>query len=282
MANELSRLCDEILFLASKGAQIIVIDDGSDDETFLLLQKFTFEYGLHKSLKLISQNHSGPGVARNVACLNAIKDIIVFWDSDDTRDLEILEEINLDFSEDMLVAQFALKHGNKSARMIKNLQTKNLLDLSVNGGVWRIFFQRNFLSSIKFPDLFCGEDLVFLADVLDRNPKIIWSKSTIYEYNNRRNGQISTNIVYRTDSVQACLILINKLKNSKTKNKKYIGILLLKLLNTAMKSDWKKLLISSTRSLFEVGIISCLRVMCILIRSLLAFVLQKTIIRGDN
>lgn len=279
MANELSRLCFEIIYLSSKGAQIIVIDDGSDDETFTLLQKFTFKYGLQKSLKLISQNHSGPGVARNVACLEAINDIIVFWDSDDIRDLEMLEEINLDFAEDMLVAQFVPKYVNKSGRIMQNLQTKNLLDLSVNGGVWRIFFQRNFISGIKFPNLFCGEDLVFLADVLDKNPRIIWSKSTIYEYNNWQNGQISTNIFYKKDSLQACLILINKLKNPKTKNKKYIGILLLKLLNTAMKSDWKKLFISSTMSLFKGGIISCLRVISILIRSLLAFASQKIIIR---
>jgi glycosyltransferase involved in cell wall biosynthesis len=277
MANELNRIFDEINYLASKGAQIIIVDDGSEDGTFNLLQQFSIENGLNNRLKIISQGHLGPGAARNAGFLTAINDIVVFWDSDDVRDLKILEEtINLEFPEDMLVCNFTLKNLNLRQTQIKNLETKNLLDLSVNGGMWRIFFKRNFLINLKFPDLFCGDDLVFLANLLNRNPKVAWSESIIYQYNNSREGQTSANIVYRADSVQACLSLINLLKNPNTKNSKYIGVILLKLLNTAIKSDWKGLLNSATKSLFDEGIICSFRIIIILNRSILAFCIQKS------
>ena len=53
MANELNRIFDEINYLASKGAQIIIVDDGSEDGTFNLLQQFSIENGLNNRLKII-------------------------------------------------------------------------------------------------------------------------------------------------------------------------------------------------------------------------------------
>ena len=49
--------------------EIIAVDDGSSDNTLLILNKLAFE---NKNIKVISQSNSGPSVARNVGCISLI------------------------------------------------------------------------------------------------------------------------------------------------------------------------------------------------------------------
>jgi cellulose synthase/poly-beta-1,6-N-acetylglucosamine synthase-like glycosyltransferase len=55
--------------------EVIVIDDGSIDDTIKIVSKF-------KNVKLISIKHSGPATARNVGVKNAKGNIILFTDAD--------------------------------------------------------------------------------------------------------------------------------------------------------------------------------------------------------
>lgn len=55
--------------------EIIVVDDGSTDDTANVVQSF-------ENVKLIKQNNQGPAAARNNGALNAQGDIILFTDSD--------------------------------------------------------------------------------------------------------------------------------------------------------------------------------------------------------
>lgn len=57
--------------------EIIVVDDGSTDDTINLLD------GMDANIKVIKQNHKGAQAARNLGILNAKGDYIAFLDSDD-------------------------------------------------------------------------------------------------------------------------------------------------------------------------------------------------------
>ncbi len=58
--------------------EIIVIDDGSSDDTLLRLEPY-----LSERLRVLSQSRQGPGAARNLGSSAARGDYLVFLDSDD-------------------------------------------------------------------------------------------------------------------------------------------------------------------------------------------------------
>lgn len=66
-----------------KDFEIIVVDDGSTDNLKLKSQ----------NLKILTQNHKGPGAARNLGAKHAKGDILVFVDADMTFDSKFLQEL---------------------------------------------------------------------------------------------------------------------------------------------------------------------------------------------
>src|SRR6266849_1500345 len=57
--------------------EVIVVDDGSNDETQAYL------HGLNNKVRVIRQENRGPGAARNIGAHQAHGDYVAFLDSDD-------------------------------------------------------------------------------------------------------------------------------------------------------------------------------------------------------
>lgn len=69
-----------------KDFEIIVVDDGSTDNT-----KDLIDGSYIKNVKVIKQNHQGPGAGRNLGAKHARGEILVFVDSDMTFDKNFLK-----------------------------------------------------------------------------------------------------------------------------------------------------------------------------------------------
>lgn len=68
--------------------EVIVVDDGSNDNSKLKVQKSKLQF---KNLKLLMQKHSGPGEARNLGARHATGEILVFVDADMTFDKDFIK-----------------------------------------------------------------------------------------------------------------------------------------------------------------------------------------------
>jgi len=67
----------------STDCEVIIVDDGSTDDSVKLIQKEFLEELESGKFKLIRTNNSGPGAARNIGIKAAQGDYIGFLDSDD-------------------------------------------------------------------------------------------------------------------------------------------------------------------------------------------------------
>ncbi|MDT4292318.1 glycosyltransferase [Methylomonas sp. MO1] len=71
--------------------ELVVVDDGSLDNSLEVLQKIT---ELYKNIKIISQQNKGPGPARNRGLGAASGEFIAFLDSDDSWHPEFLAKLH--------------------------------------------------------------------------------------------------------------------------------------------------------------------------------------------
>ena len=71
-----------------KDIEILCIDDGSTDNTYALLKRFSTK---DKRLKFFTQKHQGPGVARNVGIQKSTGNYLCFVDADDICHKDMLK-----------------------------------------------------------------------------------------------------------------------------------------------------------------------------------------------
>jgi glycosyltransferase involved in cell wall biosynthesis len=81
-SHKIIRAIDSILAQSSSAWELIIIDDGSTDDT----QNVIHEKQLHNpraNIQCFYQHNSGPAIARNFGVRNASAPIITYLDSDD-------------------------------------------------------------------------------------------------------------------------------------------------------------------------------------------------------
>lgn len=172
--------------------EVIVIDDGSTDDSRDVIQSFG------NKVKLLCQENQGPGAARNAGLKAANGEFVQFMDSDDLASLNKLEvqayamrQLNADISYGPWI-----KISFDGQRVIPEnhvLQSKpvpgekSLLHWFLTN--WSIVFQtclfrRSFLLDVGFyrTDMFLAEDLEFFTRILLKRPKIIFTPESLVLY----------------------------------------------------------------------------------------------------
>ncbi|PID58416.1 MAG: hypothetical protein CR986_07875 [Ignavibacteriae bacterium] len=81
-ADEIKELLESLInqSIPKEKFEVIVVDDGSNDNTLQLLENIKNNYPL--TLRVLEQNHKGPGEARNFGMENAKGKYFIFIDSD--------------------------------------------------------------------------------------------------------------------------------------------------------------------------------------------------------
>lgn len=152
--------CIESIIISKKKLEIILVDDGSTDES----SKICDEYEKRdKRIKTFHKKNGGVSSARNFGINKATGDYIMFVDSDDilSKDWDkIIKHIKFD---DIYYYNSSLDDKNDKNKMLKYITGANDNNIYISG-VYSKIYRRDFLlnNNIRFNDkLINGEDMIF-------------------------------------------------------------------------------------------------------------------------
>ena len=160
-----------------KNFQIIVIDDGSTDNSVDTINKF--------DVKLLTTNRLLSGGARNKGLEHADGDYVIFLDSDDyLTDNTVLERLaNLISDEDLIFlnytrddfGKFSLVFEEKESLSKKIQNTRSL-------GCPTKCFKRSLIENIKFPESKRYEDINFTLEALCKTNSYTYFEDSFFTY----------------------------------------------------------------------------------------------------
>lgn len=195
----LKRCLDSIIEQSYSNIEIILINDGSTDESFLICEKYKEK---DNRIHLISQSNKGLSVARNVGITISKGAFITFIDSDDYVDrnyIEVLLNNMLDNDVDIVMCDIVdvYKNNNIINSPFKNesFQAIKVFEksLQTNGWFYTMAQAKLFRSSLVKQNLFLPakihEDEYFsnqLYSIMDL--KVHTTKFTHYYYVHRCDG----------------------------------------------------------------------------------------------
>ena len=192
----ISAAVDSILSQSYTCFELIIVDDGSTDDTASIIN----DYSLQDSrVKLFTLKNAGPANARNkgLSFISKDSEYIVFCDSDDRYYPDAFEKlidaarngadavfagfiiINPDNSKNAYFEPFGEYDGRSFGEALPALYKANLLNQ-----VWAKMFRTKMVSenAISFPNYRWGEDRLFIYDVLDHAERIVVIPNITYLY----------------------------------------------------------------------------------------------------
>lgn len=193
---------DCLLKSGLKSFEIILVDDGSQDDTPTLIDALA---AAHDNIRCIHQRNAGVSSARNRGLESARGNYILFFDADDSVDegsLQGVEKLLDQEDPDMLIfgmrfdyyfrgrlyRQDQLSYPQETcfrnyqwAAQFSELFQMNMLSSSCNRVIRRDILSQNGLRFM--PSLHILEDLLFVAETLRFCPKVYMLPKPIYRYN---------------------------------------------------------------------------------------------------
>ncbi len=182
--------------------EIIVVDDGSTDNTGIICDKYSNKYS---NIKVFHTENKGVSRARNLGLSEAIGDYILFVDADDWVTSDYIDVISkeiegvdlLFFSNNRVIDEKIIKQSYGDAYVENRAETEELI-LNIKkqkyeyfGFTWNKCFSRNIISknNILFVnDLSVREDEVFTNTYCSYINSIKFIKKILYNYREQTTG----------------------------------------------------------------------------------------------
>ena len=193
----IKKCLDSVLNQTYNNYEIIIINDGSTDNTSKILES----YKSNKKIKIINQENKGLSNARNTGVSNAKGDYILFIDSDDFIEKELLEILNKTIKDEDLV-RFQIRILYETNKIIKEykeetfnnlngieafnkLSKYNLVELAVCYAYKKDTFLKN---NYKFEEKTYHEDFGLIPYIIISSKKVTSINYIGYNYLQRKNS----------------------------------------------------------------------------------------------
>ena len=193
----LEKCLQSIIRQSYTNIEIIIVNDGSTDNTSLIIDRYV---DLDKRIIGLKQKNEGPALARKKGLEIAKGKYVQYLDSDDCLHEKAIEYL-LDKAEatnaDIVVAPFRFCYLDGTFCMSSSFDfssmsgidyLKQILNNKAYWSVWSKFHKRELLLGIPmevYPDICFGEDVIWSAQLLIRSKKVVSIKYVVLDYNTR-------------------------------------------------------------------------------------------------
>ncbi len=192
----LERCLDSICNQSYTNIEIIVIDDGSTDNSREIYEKFA---GNDERIVIIKQENQGLSGARNAGMCRAAGEYLIFVDSDDYIDSDTCERFNAIIENsfpEIIIGNAVVHEGNTSYSMAHTNLHENMpytgieysrLSISARewySMVWMGCYKREFIecNSLRFKVGICHEDLEILPILFLAAKAVAYMDKPFYHY----------------------------------------------------------------------------------------------------
>lgn len=210
VSKYLRKCLDSLVNQTLKDIEIIIVNDGSPDDSQTIIDEYKKKY---KNIKSYIKKNGGLSDARNYGLKHAKGEYIGFVDSDDYVDTTMYEKMyNLAKKEDsdLVTSDFYWIYPNKTVLdSTSENKSKEDLMLSIRVLVCNKLIKRQIIEKNKliFPLGLRYEDIYFTYTLLPHINKISYLKEPMYYYIQRENS-ISNN---QNEKVRDIFIIFDKL-----------------------------------------------------------------------
>ena len=193
--------------------EIIIIDDGSTDQSGTICDDYAER---DDRIVLIHQQNAGLSSARNVGIVNVTGDYVMYVDSDDWLDTDMIEkmyQVSDREDADIVVSSFIYQNVEKNHFVIvQDEKTYNAADAiraictdkKLKNFAWGKLLRRKLIEGIRFPDGKKFEDICTMYRYFQRANKVVQIQNCFYHYRVRTSGISRTktvdNAIERIDS----------------------------------------------------------------------------------
>jgi glycosyltransferase involved in cell wall biosynthesis len=219
-----------------KPLEILLVLDDCPRETIEFLQEKIKSQSNEDRIKMIIGNFRGPGGARNKGIEMAKGEWILFVDSDDFLyvDSVLLALAKVPNPCEYLVGNYRTIDSVTQNQIGRTSKTANLISLAWNPGIWRILIRRNSIQRV-FPEIFMGEDQVFLSGLNISSDSFIFEKTQFYDYYVNSEYQLTKSPKMRREIISAFKKTYINFASIEDEGTKFRLILLSRQMLTIMK-----------------------------------------------
>ncbi len=185
----LSHCLDSIINQLYNDLQIVLIDDGSKDSSWTVMQKYAL---LDQRIEIYRQENQGVAYTRN-SLLEKIKgNAVLFVDSDDWIEPDMVEFLvgklnqhEADVATCGMVINGSIPSPEYNETLLDRTEAirKFLFHKELKGSLWNKLIKTSLLHNLSFdPSVGYGEDALFCWQVFQRVNKVVLTDKELYHY----------------------------------------------------------------------------------------------------
>ena len=220
VAQYLREALDSVVNQTYKDLEIIIVDDGSTDESASICEDYASS---DPRIKLIHQSNKGLSGARNTGLEHATGEFVAFVDSDDSVSPLFIETLvnAISSSADISICRYSTietsgKMEGVAATSVfpsisagvfdRNLALKLLAEEKISVNVCNKMFRRELWSGIRFPEGHVYEDALASFKLFDKAERVVLVDESLYNYRQRVDSITSS---VSMDKINDCILAHN-------------------------------------------------------------------------
>lgn len=193
----LKECIESVIKQSYKNIEFLIVDDGSDDGSGDICDEYAKK---DARITVIHKMNEGQAIARNVALDCMTGDYVLFVDSDDYLEVDVLKKMIDSITEttDLLCCNINVDNGVciQKVKSISHTETVGkdrlfklyLEENRIFTGPWAKLIKASIFRNIRFPELRCNEDVYILHDIFDKCSEISLNNECLYTLRIRENS----------------------------------------------------------------------------------------------